>query len=81
MQVLITPPQLQYLKFLEAHHIQEEPKMYLTQNQAFKRFGRANVERWAKQGKVKRYLRPSTIEYKMSDLLIAAETQSDVELY
>lgn len=80
MLVQITPAQLKYLHFLEAHHVKEEVKIFITQNQAHKRFGRKNVERWAKDRKVKRYFRPNCIEYKMSELLAAAENQQDYEL-
>lgn len=77
MQVNITPAQLKYLHFLEAHHIKEELKIFITQNQAHKRFGRANVERWVEKQKVKAYYRPKVIEYKMTELLQAAENQQD----
>ena len=80
MLVQITPAQLKYLQFLEKHHIKEEEKIFLTQNQAFKRFGQSNVTRWADKLKVKRHFRPKTVEYKMSELLTAAEAQQDYEL-
>lgn len=80
MEVRLTPAQLKYLHFLEAHHIKEETKIYVTQNQAHKRFGRSNVERWVKKQKVKPYYRPKTVEYKMKELLIAAENQQDYEI-
>lgn len=77
MMVNITPSQLEYLRFLEKHNIKEELLIYVTQNQAFKRFGQSNVKRWRSQGKVKAYQRPKTVEYKMADLLKAAENQQD----
>lgn len=80
MLVYITPAQLKYLHFLEAHHIKEEVKIFITQNQAHKRFGRTNVERWVNKRKIKQYHRPRTIEYKMKELLTAAENQQDYEL-
>ena len=76
MLVQITPVQLKYLQFLEAHKIEEE-RIYITQNQAFKRFGRNNVERWRVQGKIRGFKRPNTIEFKMSELLDAAANQQD----
>jgi hypothetical protein len=79
MNVHITPSQLKYLCFLEAHHIKEEVRIFVTQNQAYLRFGRSNVERWVKQQKVKAYYRPRVIEYKMSELLLASENQQDYE--
>ena len=76
MIVDITPEQLQYLKFLEAHKIKEE-KVFLSQNQAYKRFGWSNIERWVNQQKIKRYKRPSNVEYKMAEILKAAENRQD----
>ena len=76
MTVQITPEQLRYLHFLEAHKVKEEP-VFANQNQAYKRFGRSNVERWANNLKVKCYYRGRTIQYKMAELLAAAENQQD----
>ena len=73
----ITPAQLHYLRFLEAHKIKEEPMVYVSQNKAFQRFGRANVERWREQGKVRAFQRPQMVEYMMNELLKAAENQQD----
>lgn len=75
--VEITPAQLVYLRFLEAHKVKEEDMIYITQNKAYKRFGRANVERWRGQGKVRAFQRPATVEYQMAELLKAAENQQD----
>jgi lipid II:glycine glycyltransferase (peptidoglycan interpeptide bridge formation enzyme) len=75
MLVDITPIQLRYLHFLESHKIKEE-KIFINQSEAFKRFGRANVERWRENG-LKAYKRPKTLEYKMSDLLEAASNRQD----
>lgn len=80
MLIQITPAQLKYLHFLEKHHIKEEPRIFISQNQAYKRFGSGNVKRWHQQCKVKAFYRPRTIEYKMSELLTAAENQQDYEL-
>lgn len=76
MLVQITPAQLKYLQFLEAHKIEDE-KIYVTQNQAFRRFGRGNVERWREQGKIRGFKRPNTLDFKMSELLDAAANQQD----
>lgn len=76
MKVEVSPAQYEYLKFLVAHKVKEEP-LFVTQNQAHKRFGRANVERWVKNNVVKPYFRPKTIDYKMSELLKAADNQQD----
>lgn len=77
MLVDLTPEQVCYLNFLVAHKIKKEEKVYITQNQAWARFGRSNVERWVEKRKVQRYKRPATIEYKFSELLKAAETIQD----
>ena len=77
MLVNITTAQLKYLHFLEKHKIKEEERYYLTQNQAHKRFGRSNVERWAQCGKVRKFQRPNVVEYRMKELLQAAETDTD----
>ncbi len=66
-----------YLNFLVAHKIKKEEKIHITQNQAYKRFGESNVKRWVEQRKVQRYKRPTTMEYKFSELLEAAETIQD----
>ena len=73
MLVQITPAQLKYLHFLEQHHVKSEDKLFITQYQAHKRFGRSNVERWFEKQKIKKYYRPKTVEYKMIELLEAAE--------
>lgn len=77
MLVDLTPTQLNYLHFLEAHKVKKEEKIYITQNQAYARFGRSNVERWVDQRKVQRHKRPTTMEYKFSELLKAAEAVQD----
>ena len=37
---------------------------FISQNKAFEMFGRGNVERWRKQGKVTAYKRPGKVEYR-----------------
>ena len=73
----ISASQLHYLKFLEAHKIKEEPMVYISQNKAFQRCGRANVERWREQVRVRAFQLPQSIEYLMTELLKAAENQQD----
>ncbi len=77
MLVDLTPEQVCYLNFLVAHKIKKEEKDYISQNQAYKRFGEANVKRWVDRRKVQRYKRPNTVEYKFVELLKAAETIQD----
>lgn len=75
MLVDLTPIQLRYLHFLEAHKIKEE-RIYINQSEAFKRFGRSNVERWKECG-LKAYKRPKTLEFKMADLLERAANRQE----
>lgn len=41
---------------------------FISQQQAHKKFGRDNVERWVTEGKLQRYKRPGKIEYRLEDL-------------
>lgn len=41
---------------------------FVSQNKAFQMFGRKNVERWRKEGKVEPAKRPGKLEYRTSDL-------------
>lgn len=50
---------------------------FISQNKAFQVFGRANVERWRKQGKVKAYKRPGKVEYRTADLRRQQRIQQD----
>lgn len=47
--------------------VKDDPE-YVCQNKAFKMFGRANVERWRKAGKVTAYIRPGKTEYRTAEL-------------
>ena len=42
--------------------------LFISQNQAFKQFGKANVLRWRKTLKVTPRIRPGKIEYLVADL-------------
>lgn len=50
---------------------------YVSQNKAFAMFGRANVERWRKQGKIIPHKRPGKVEYRTADLRLLQRTQQD----
>lgn len=50
---------------------------YISQNKAFAIFGRANVERWRRQGKVNPCKRPGKVEYRTADLRLLQRTQQD----
>lgn len=50
---------------------------YVSQRKAFEMFGRRNVERWRKQGKVSPCKRPGKVEYRTADLRLLQRTQQD----
>jgi hypothetical protein len=50
---------------------------YISQNKAFHQYGRGNVERWKKEGKLKCYKRPGKVEYLVSDLKLLKRTEQD----
>lgn len=50
---------------------------FINQRKAFAMFGRRNVERWRKQGKVTPYKRPGKVEYRTADLRLLQRTQQD----
>lgn len=77
MLVDISPAQICYLEYLVKHKVDSPEPDFISQNKAHKRFGRSNVERWVTAGIVKRYYRPTVVEYKLKELLSAAENQQD----
>lgn len=50
---------------------------YVSQRKAFEMFGRRNVERWRRQGKVTPCKRPGKVEYRTADLRLLQRTQQD----
>lgn len=50
---------------------------FVSQRKAFEMFGRGNVERWRKQGKVEPYKRPGKMEYRTADLRRLQRTVQD----
>ena len=50
---------------------------YISQRKAYEMFGRANVERWRKKGKVSPCKRPGRLEYRTADLRLLQRTQQD----
>lgn len=50
---------------------------FISQRQAYKIFGRANVERWRREGRVHPCKRPGKVEYRMADLRLLQQTQQD----
>lgn len=47
---------------------------FISQRKAYELFGRRNVERWKRQGKVVSYKRPGKVEYRTADLRFLQRT-------
>lgn len=54
----------------------DEPEM-ISQNKAYVMFGRGNVDRWRRQGKIHPCKRPGKIEYFVAELRKAQQRQQD----
>ena len=50
---------------------------FISQRKAYEIFGRRNVERWRRQGKVQCYKRPGKVEYRTADLRLLQRTVQD----
>jgi len=50
---------------------------YVSQRTAYSIFGRKNVDRWRRNGKIKSYKRPGKVEYCMADLRLLQRTEQD----
>ncbi|MDR1339208.1 MAG: hypothetical protein LBK58_04045 [Prevotellaceae bacterium] len=51
----------------------------ISQNKAYRRFGRTTVERWVKDRRVKKYLRGENgISYKLKELLKASAKEQTI---
>ena len=50
---------------------------YVSQRKAYSIFGRRNVERWRRLGKVKPCKRPGRLEYRTSELRLLQRTEQD----
>ena len=53
------------VKLLKADH--DDPE-YISQRKAYQMFGRRNVERWRRQGKIVPCKRPGKVEYRTAEL-------------
>lgn len=63
---------------LSSHlRVQGEDPAYMSQAKAFKVFGRANVERWRRTGKIKPSRRPGRLEYETRALRTLQSTEQD----
>ena len=56
----------------------EKPE-FVSQREASRLFGRANVERWRKTGAIEPIKRPGKLEYRYNDLRKQFEAQQDYE--
>jgi len=54
----------------------EEPDM-VSQREAYRIFGRGNVERWVRQGKIEGHKRPGKVEYRTADLRLLQNKHQD----
>jgi len=59
--------ELEYLA-MQITKIQSGVREFIGQREAYKRFGRDNVERWVRECRLQRYKRPGKIEYRLLDL-------------
>lgn len=62
------------VKMLKADNNDPE---FVSQRKAFEMFGRRNVERWKRQGKISPIKRPGKIEYCTADLWMLQRTVQD----
>lgn len=62
-----------------AKAIREQRAMpeYVSQRKAYALFGRGNVDRWRKQGRIQPCKRPGKVEYRTSELQLLQRTQQD----
>lgn len=85
MTLEFTDKAVTYNTFIEdlaeriANKIQKNTKdpEFVNQRTAYKIFGRANVDRWRRSGKVQPCKRPGTVEYRMADLRLLQSTVQD----
>lgn len=62
------------VKLLKADH--DDPE-YISQRKAYQMFGRRNVERWRRQGKIVPCKRPGKVEYRTAELRFLQRTVQD----
>lgn len=56
--------------------VRNEPE-FINQSQAYSMFGRANVDRWRRKGKIEPCKRPGKVEYRTSELRALQRTKQD----
>lgn len=64
-------------KIAEKLNILRRQPEVISQRQAYREYGRANVQRWVKQNRVHPLKRPGRIEYKTSELRAAQSNNQD----
>ena len=65
------------LELNEAYERFKDDPEFISQRKAYELFGRRNVERWKRQGKVVSYKRPGKVEYRTADLRLLQRTTQD----
>jgi hypothetical protein len=50
---------------------------FISQRRAYAMFGRGNVDRWRRQGKIEPFKRPGKIEYRTAELRILQRVKQD----
>lgn len=58
---------------------QSEKPEFISQREASRLFGRANVERWRRTGKIEPVKRPGKMEYRYNELQKLYQAQQDYE--
>lgn len=69
--------ELEYIAYTLRDFMKSEVE-YVSQNKAYKRYGRRNVEKWVDRGMIKRFYRGRVIQYKMEELVKAAAQRQDL---
>lgn len=64
-------------KVVSVMKAESEIPEFICQRQAYRMFGRANVERWRRTGKVVAYKRNRKVEYRTADLRQQQDHQQD----
>lgn len=59
------------------HATEKDKREFISQRKACEMFGRRNVERWRRDGKIQFYKRPGKVEYKIADLRRLLNTEQD----
>lgn len=85
MEIIFADKSVRYdtfLRDLSAHIVSmlhddcEDPK-FISTRKAYKMFGRKNVERWRRAGKIQPYVRPGKMEYETAKLRLLQRTEQD----